>query len=103
MSIGTAGGYARAISTLTGTLVILRPPSGRSTGGLVGRLPLVFNLIETTSNVGPAGGAGAWVNARDVNAASSSGNTANLTIRMVTPLAVSRPVYLTRHGHIRPF
>jgi len=73
------------MSTLTGTLVILRPPSGRSTGGPVGRFPVVFNLIETTSNVGPVGDAGAFVKARDVNAANSSGNTANLAIRMISP------------------
>jgi hypothetical protein len=48
-------------------------------------------MIETTSNVGPAGGggAGAWLKTWDVNAADSSGNTAILAIGMVSsPIAV---------------
>jgi len=60
-------------------------------------------LIETTSNVGPVGDAGACVKARDVNAANSSGNAADLAIRMISPLGVRQHVYLTRQGNIRPF
>ena len=68
------------MSAGTGMFVILKPPSGRATGRTEDRAPVVFRLIETTSNVGPAGVGGAEVCVKtwDVNAANSSGDTANL-------------------------
>src|SRR5712671_4554812 len=68
------------MSVVTGMFVILKPPSGRSTGRAEVRAFVVFRLMETTSNVGPAGvgGAAVCVKTWDVNAAISSGDTANL-------------------------